>query len=220
MELDDLKTAWQALNANLVRQNALNLALLRERKLETARHLLRPLAWGQSLQMAAGALLALASGAFWVAHRSVPHLLVCGLLMHAYGLVLILFGARMHVLLGRLDFGGPVLELQRRLAELRRFYGRGGLWIGLPWWVLWMLLLEMVFVAAFGADLYANLAPKVVAWQFAAGFAGWGLSLAFAAWARRHPRLGPGLARAAEGPSLTRAQAALDELSRFESEAL
>lgn len=217
MDLDDLKTAWQDLNDTLARQNALNLALLQERKLAKARHLLRPLAWGQTLQMLAGALLALASATFWVSHRAVPHLLVCGLVLHAYGLALILFGARVQVLIARLDFGGPVLELQRRLAELRRFYGRGGLWLGLPWWVLWMLLLEMILVAAFGADLYANLPAKVVAWQLAAGFAGWALSLALGAWARRHPGHGPRLARVLEGPSLTRAQAALDELAKFQA---
>lgn len=218
MELDDLKTAWQTLNATLARQNDLNLALLRERRLERARHLLRPLAWGQALQMAAGVLLALVSAAFWVRHRAVPHLLVTGLLLHAYGIALILFGARVRALIGRLNFGGPVLELQRRLAELRRFYGWGGLWIGLPWWVLWLPLVEMAFTGLFGADLYLHAGDTFLPLNLALGSLGWIATLVLAGWARRHPSLGPKFLRVLEGSSLTRAQRLLDELESFERE--
>ncbi|MFN8010794.1 MAG: hypothetical protein U0P81_05260 [Holophagaceae bacterium] len=218
MELDDLKAAWQDLNATLARQNAINLSLLAASRQEGLRRALRPLARGQGVQMTLGALLALTSAAFWVQHRAVPHLLAMGLLMHAYGVGLIVFGARVRSLVAALDFGAPVLELQRRMAALRRFYGLGYLWLGLPWWVLWVVALEMLLMAAFGVDLAARV-PGVVITQLASGLAAWGLSLALGAWARRHPSLGPAFLRVIEGASLTRARAALDDLARFEAEA-
>ena len=82
MELDDFKSSWQALNQKLDQQTELNLHLLQESHGEKARHGLRPLVWGQAIQIALGILLVLASGDFWWNHRSVPHLLVTGLLMH------------------------------------------------------------------------------------------------------------------------------------------
>ena len=219
MELDDLKSAWQSLNETMARQNALNLRLLKEQKLDKVRHGLRPLVWGQAIQMVLGALVVILSAGFWTNHRHVPHLLVTGLVMHAYGLAMILFGARLQVLIGRIDFGAPVMEIQRRMAELRRFYGRGGMWIiGLPWWVLWIVGMEMLFMGLFGADLYVNLPPAVTISQFAIGFLGWALTLIFDAWARRHPKLGPKLLRATEGKNLTRAKAALEAIARFEDE--
>lgn len=217
MELDDLKATFQTLNANLERQNALNLALLRESRKEKARHGLRPLVWGQALQMGLGLLLALVSAGFWTTHRQVPHLLLTGLLLHAYGLVMILFGARMQVLLHRVDFGAPVLEIQKRLARLRRFYVVGGLWIGLPWFLLWLPFMTMVFMGLFGADLWVN-APGLFISGFVIGVGGLVLTLVFHRWAQGRPTLARKWADALAGASLTRAQRLLDELADFERE--
>ena len=54
MELDDMKLAWQTLDHRLQQQYALNVQILRDTRMETARRGLRPLAWGQLLQMAIG----------------------------------------------------------------------------------------------------------------------------------------------------------------------
>lgn len=217
MELDDLKATFQTLNANLERQNALNLALLRESRKEKVRHGLRPLVWGQAIQMALGLLLALLSAGFWTAHRQVPHLLLAGLAMHAYGLVMILFGARMQVLIHAVDFGAPVLEIQKRLARLRRFYVVGGMWIGLPWFLLWLPFMTMVFMGLFGADMWVN-APGVYALGAAIGVGGLGLTFAFHRWALGRPGLSKKLEASAAGTSLNRAQALLDELAGFGAE--
>lgn len=217
MELDDLKSAWQSLNARMDRQAALNLQILKESRLDKTRRGLRPLAWGQAFSMGAGALLALASAAFWVHHRQVPHLLIPGLAMHAYGLAMILCGARMQVLIGRIDYAAPVVEIQRRLAELRRFYVRSGKWIGLPWFVLWVPFIQMALMGLFGADLYEN-APLVVTINLAAGGALWLLALAFGGWASHQPALAGKVDHALAGRSLNRAQRELDAIAKFEEE--
>lgn len=213
MELDDVKAQWQALNAKLDEQAALNLPLLQEARARRTRHGLRPLVWGQAIQIALGALLVLVSGSFWFDHRQLPHLLITGLVMHLYGLALVVFGVRMQVLLSRLDFGGPVVPLQAELVRLRRFYVLGGLWIGLPWWVLWIPLLLMAFMGL-GVDLYLH-APRLVLIFTGGGIAGWLLSLAVILLAQRRPTLAAKLERAAAGSSLNRAQQALDEIAHF-----
>ncbi len=214
MELDDFKSAWQALNQKLDQQTALNLQLLRESRAEKARHGLRPLAWGQAIQMTLGALLILFSAGFWSNHRQVPHLLFTGLLMHAYGLAMVLFGVRMQVLIVRIDFGAPVLDIQKQLAQLRRFYVVGGLWIGLPWWLLWIPFMVMVF-GSLGVDIYAR-APQIITINVAACLVGLILTLLFIWWSKGRPKLAKMLENSAAGTSLNKAQRLLDEIARFE----
>jgi len=217
MELDDLKVQWQSLQARVERQTALNLHLLRQGQMDRLRRGLRPLAWGQALSMAGGLGIALLSAFFWTSHLNSPHLVAIGLLMHLYGLATILFGARVFVLLAELDFGQPVLDLQARLARLRRFYVLGSIWLGLPWFVLWVPCLEMAFVALFGADLFVH-APMVLVWLLASGLLGWLPVLGLLIVSRKRPALARKLEAFAAGASLNRAQAQLDELARFETE--
>lgn len=219
MELDDLKSAWQSLNERMDRQAALNLQILKEARLDKTRRGLRPLAWGQAFGMGVGAILALASAAFWVDHRAVPHLLIPGLIMHAYGLAMILCGARIQLLIGRIDYAAPVVEIQRRLAELRRFYIQSGKWIGLPWFVLWVPFMQVAFMGLFGADLYLNTQAS---WFFninlAVGAVLWLLALALGWWASRRPALAGKVDRAMAGRSLNRAQQELEAIAEFEQE--
>ncbi|HTL98283.1 MAG TPA: hypothetical protein VL181_05705 [Holophagaceae bacterium] len=220
MELDDLKAEWQTLNAQLAKQADLNLRVFRQGQMEKARHGLRPLAWGQALQMAGGVLLSVLSALLWSRHLHTPHLLVAGLVMHAYGLALILFSARMQVLISRVDYGSPVLDIQKHLARLRRFYVVGGLWMGLPWWLLWMPL-AMVILGLLRVDIYAGLsarAPSAIYGGLAIGVVGLLASVAFIRWAVKRPGFGPRLESSAAGRSLNRTQALLDDLAAFEQE--
>lgn len=217
MELDDFKSAWQTLNQKLDQQATLNLQLLRESRAEKARHGLRPLVWGQAIQIVLGAFLTLYSAGFWWIHRQVPHLLFTGLLMHAYGLAMILFGVRMQVLIHRIDFGAPVLSIQKQLAQLRRFYVVGGMAIGLPWWLLWIPCLTMLFMGLFGVDMYVKV-PQVITLNVAVGVAGLILTWLFLRWSQGRPKLATTLEDAAAGTSLNKAQRMLDEIARFEHE--
>lgn len=217
MELDDLKREWQSLHERLARQEAHAFRALQDARLDRMLKELRPLRWMQTFQIVLGGFFILASADFWVSHLGTPHLVVMGILMQAYGLVVILSCARMGVLTARVDVAAPVLEIQRRLAELRRFYVRSAYWLGLPWFVLWIPCALMLLVAWTGADLYAH-APSVVAINLAVCAALWGLTLLLIRQASRRPRLARALDNAAAGASLNRAQARLDEIARFEAE--
>ena len=217
MELDDLKAEWQSLHARLTRQEALNLHALRERKLDRMLKELRPLRWMQAFQTLLGACFIAASALFWVPRLHTLHLAAMGILMQAYGLIVILSCGRMQALTSRVDIAAPVLEIQRRLAELRRFRVRSAHWLGLPWFVLWVPCALMVFDAKWGADIYARQ-PGVVLIITAVCAALWGLTLLILRFAQSRPRMARALDDAAAGSSLNRAQARLDEIARFEAE--
>ncbi len=217
MELDDLKLEWQSLQQRLARQEAHAFRALQDARLDRMLKELRPLRWMQAFQIVLGGVFILTSADFWVSHLGAPHLVVMGILMQAYGLVVILSCARMQVLTARVDIAAPVLEIQRRLAELRRFYVRSAYWLGLPWFVLWIPCALMLLVAWGGADIYAH-APSVVVINLAVCAALWGLTLLLIRTANRRPRMARALDHAAAGASLNRAQARLDEIARFEAE--
>src|SRR5579872_1609075 len=200
MELDEMKQAWQTLNRRLEEQQALNLQLFRDGKLDKAHRRLRPLRWGQRLQILGGALLMLWAGSFWVDHLDNPHYVVYGLILHLYGLLLVLTAARNLYLQSQLDYSAPVLEIQRRLAALRVWRLKEAVIYGVTGCFMWVPLLFMLFALS-GADVWAN-SPAVVWGNLAAGLGCLALFYGLIAWSRRP---GWGRLRAAlEGSSIGR----------------
>ena len=213
MELDDFKQAWKALDRRLERQAAIDLQRLHDARVDRARRGLRPLAWGQALQMLIGALGMLVFAPYWVEHRDQPALLVCSLVLHAYCLALVIAGAVVQARIARIDYGLPVLEIQRRLLTLRRTYVIGGMVVGLPWW---FLTAPLLVVLSGGAIL--DRAPSVIWIQLAIGAIGLVATGWFHHWATRPQRaaFGRRVLDSAAGGSIRRAQAALDQLAEFE----
>jgi len=217
-DLDDLKAAWQRLDRRLARQEAIALAGLRHRRLDGVRAQLRPLGWGQRLQIPFGVLAVVWAVWTWRTRWDMVGVRVAALAMQVYGVALIVAGARTLTLLGRIDYGAPVLEIQRRLAALQRWYGLSGLVLGMAWWLLWLPALVML-AGAFGIDLLAR-GPRVLAGYAAVCLVGLLASLWLLRWAERspRPRVRAWAERAAAGESLHRATAALDEICRFEAD--
>lgn len=216
MELDQLKQAWQALGRQLERQETIDLALLRERKLERARGRLRPLFWGQIMQMLFGVAFILLGVACWTQHSDVPHLLLAGIVLHVYGVVTVAMAGGTLGLVARIDYSAPVLAIQKRLAALRRFYLINGMTVGLPWWLLYVPVL-MALAALGGKDIYAGGALWV--WIcLAVGIAGLLGTWIFHRWSRNPSRaaLGRRLDDGAAGGGIRRVQATLDEIAQFE----
>jgi hypothetical protein len=216
MELDDLKLAWQALDRRLERQQALDFAMFRTGRLATVRAGLRPLMFGQGVQLLAGAALMAVAAPYWVAHRDTPHLVAYGLLLHAYGLMLALFAGRDLVLVARVDYAAPVLEIQKQLATLRAARVQAGPWFALAGCVVWVPAVLMVF-QWLGADVWVHK-PAVVAWFAASSAVCIGFTVALIAWVRRDAARARVADEGAAGRGLARAQAMLDEIARFETE--
>ena len=217
MELDDLKSAWQVLDRRLERQSALNLHIFKQGKLDRVRSRLRPLFWGQVLQILFGVALVGYAVSFWTQHRDVPHLLLTGLIMHVYGVVTIIFAGVTLGMISRIDYAAPVLGIQKQLAQLRRIYIINGMSVGLPWWLLWVTLTQMVFMSAFGADLQANLGAWI--WGlYASGALGLLATWWLHRWSRdpRRARIARAIDDSVTGSSLRNARRVLEDIERFE----
>src|ERR1700754_1016708 len=115
MELDELKAGWKVLDQRVARLEALATG----NGHGGVRAELRPLLIGQAIQIVAGVALAVAAGSFWFDHRGTPNLLATGLLLHLYGIAMVVAAARNVFLVGHVNEAAPVVELQRRVATLR-----------------------------------------------------------------------------------------------------
>jgi len=216
MELDDLKSAWRMLDRRLEQQSALTQHIFRQDRLARAQSKLRPLYWGQILQILFGMAMIACGAAFWTQHRDALHLMVAGLTLHVYGAATIILAGITLGKISRIDYSAAVVDIQKQLGRLGRFYVFNGLTVGLPWWLLWIACL-MILATAAGVDLYA-VAPAFVWINVAVGIAGLLATRWFLRWSRgpRRPRLTKAVDDALVGMSLRRAQRVLDEIAAFE----
>jgi hypothetical protein len=222
MELDELKQAWSRLS---VRQDSIE-ALLRnnhrEQHLDKVRSML-----GRSITMRAMELLVwiaftAAVASFWVDHRHVVHWVVIGVVLHIYGIAAIWASATQLLLLTRIRlFDAPVLMMQKRLAQLRRFRFYASVLLGLPWWCLWLLVTAVGATWLTGIDFYTATAPGWFWSALGVGIIGIGASLWLARKLAGRPIASPLLREMIDnisGCNLRRAWTQLDQIARFERE--
>ncbi len=221
MELDDIRQAWTEVSLRQEGMEALLRMDYRDRRVQRTRAALRWSLAGRVLALLAWMAFTAWAGSFWVAYRHVPHWLVIGLLLHAYGIAGIWSSATQLLLLARIFlFDAPVLVLQRRLAQLRRFRAWSTFLLGLPWWCLWLLLPLAALYRWTGVD---GLAGNV-AWVWACmalGVAGMAASLWLARRLAGRAQHAPWLQRIIDdmsGCNLRRASHEMEQLARFERE--
>ena len=216
MELDDMKLAWQTLDHRLEQQHALNVQIFRDTRMDRMRRGLRPLVWGQAIQMLIGVAGLFVFAPIWTAHLHEPSVLLAGIVMHLYCVGLIIVGALVQANVAQIDYAAPVLVIQRQLLKLRRIYAVGGaLVVGLPWWFLTAPLLVVLSRGAIMQN-----APSVIWSQLAIGAVGLLATWWFYRWSHRPERaaLARKLDDSTTGGSIRRAQAATDDIARFEQE--
>lgn len=215
MELDDFKSAWQALDARLARHEHLQAALLGAQRREQSRRNLRPLVIGMLLQGVLGVGLILLGVACWTRNTEIPGLLASGLFLHAFGVLHVAFAGIVIALANTLDYGAPVLAIQKRLRQLLRVQLLNSHACGAPWWIGWVLV-----VIGFSGLSPAAVAGPTPAWiwiSLAVGVVGMVATWAWAARGSRGPR--DPLARMDDGADGIRRNLRLfDELESFERE--
>ena len=225
MELDELKQAWQTLDRRLQQQNAMQFQLLREKRIDRMKSSLRPLLLGQIIQILFGVWMTLIGVDVWASHNDVPHLLIAGIVMHVYGVATVIAGGVVCSGIAGIDHAAPVLELQRRLARLRRNYVVSGMCVGLPWWVMWVPFIMTLAMSATGIDIYAvaNASSPLANWlniSIAVGVLGLLGTWVFHRWSRHPSRaaLAKKLDDGVAGGSLLKAQAEVDSLKAYAEE--
>jgi hypothetical protein len=212
LDLDGLKQAWQAMDQRLQHLEALSLD-----RPAPQRQALRPPRAGQVLQLCCGIALALVAGSYWPDLLAQPGAALCAGLLQIYGILFIAFATRDLVLIACVDPAGPVLAIQRQLAELHAWRVRSAAAFAAAGCLMWVPMVLLAFHAV-GVDLW-QVNPFMV-WCFAGSGLGclvlvWGLLH----WSRRPgwEWLGAALRRSAMGRSLERAAAELEEIRRFEA---
>ena len=218
MELDDLKQTLIRLDRRLEEQAALDVSRVRgeaRRGLESG---LRPLARAQLWLIAIGALTALIGVAAW--HGAPDRAggpFVCGIIVHAYGVAMILFGAITRALIAGIDWAGPVLDIQRRLARVRKAHVVAGMTIGMSWCAMWIPAMIVGFYLLFGVDIVAP-SPATWLWISAGCVAMMAAVWLFHGWARAtgRTRITAAFDSAFTGAHLRRVRAQLDDTARFD----
>jgi hypothetical protein len=219
MELEELKLAWKTLDARLQQQNALQLAELYDRKVGRIRARLRPLMLGQIVQILFGIVCVIAGVGLWKTFAAILPVLLIGIVFHVYGVLTIIAAGIVLGGIARIDHSLPVLELQRRLASLRKSYLISGMVIGLPWWLLWILPL-IAIVSLKNAQIGASGLPLWLWLCIAGGVVGILATWLLHRWLQQPGReaFAKRMQDNAVGGSLRRAQAELDALKRYSEE--
>jgi hypothetical protein len=225
IELDELKSAWRALDARLASLEGIGLDLAREQRARERGNRTRasiralwPLAFGQVVQFAIGATIIVFAAMWWSSNLDQVHLVACGVFLHATGIWMAASAGHELALLSGLRWTMPVLDLQKRLAQLRQWRTRNSIrfaWIGC---FAWVPMLLMAF-SAVGVDMWVQKPLVVASWLgFAFASAGlfWAAIRAFRAG--RFPGLAAALRSNAAGQSVRRAELALIDVERFEAE--
>ncbi len=217
MELDELKSIWQRVEQTLARQESLTRQQMRAACLTRARLGLRPLYWGQIVHLLFGIPMILLGVCGWSA-RIGTYRVESGLILHVYGVLMIMFASIVLSKINAVDYSAPVAEIQKKMALIEYWYTRAGLAVGLVWWVLWVPLTLVVF-SLLGVDLVA-VAPGFL-WQCTVpSILGFLATLWVHRWIHQ-----PGRAKLAEwfdkgvrGGSLNKARQILEEAAQFERE--
>ena len=219
MELDDFKSAWQTLDKRLQLDNALKLHELRARTQARTQSSLRPLFWGQVMQiLLSGVPWILLAAFLWMSKPAFASVIVAGVVLHAYGVLTIISAGVVLGQLAKIDYAAPVVEIQKQLARTRTLYVRSGMIVGLPWWFLWVVV-PMVLFGLADIDLMAA-APWLVWSGLGIGALGLLATFWFNRWARRpaHANLGRRMDDSMTGASLRKAMAQLQDVQRFEQD--
>lgn len=219
MELDELKTRWEALDAKLDAAIRLNRRVLDERVLGRADRALARGAWLHGVELGLGVLLATLTGSFVAAHVHEARFLVPGLALHLFVIAQIAAQVARIVVARRAGQGAPLVELQRRVESAEIIDLRTLFYTLLVAPLLWPALLVVIPKALAGVDLYAALGAPYLAANAAFGLAVLGagilVSRRYAGRVRSSP-LGLRVLRSLAGRDLAAARRHLASLAAFE----
>lgn len=220
MELDEMKRVWQQLDQRLAEQGTLQRLIHRGQGMDRLRRGLRPLLWGQSVQVVLGVATMLWGISFWTTHPGVVHQMACGIAMQAFGILIVAFAGRLLFQLQSIDYAAPVLDIQRRLARLRAWRVRVEAPVfsvlGSIIWVPAILMLIQYDFDQWGDDYWRH-APELAGYLVLSGI----VSLVFvvlAYWLIRAAGRRRWLENSFAGSAVTKAEKMLEEIARFEQE--
>ena len=221
MELEELKSTWlefeQRVDKRLAARESRDTIAWYHQQRDRIRRGLWPLFWGQIALMAFGVVMILMAVAYWSANLGIPHRMGVGVLFHIYGVIVIMMADITVGQLSRIDYTKLVVVIQQHLNDLSRWYVRCGAIVGLPWWLLWMPFMHLVF-GLLGADFLGNVSSLFLWTNIGVGVLGLIGTYLFHRWLHQPGReqLASRFDNNAAGLSLTRARNLLADLESSE----
>jgi hypothetical protein len=155
MELQDLKDRWNEYDRKLDANLRLNTRVLREVGLDRVGSSLRRLTRLIVFELLMGLVATLALGSFIADHLGEMRFLVPAAALDVFVIYFIGWSIRQWVALGSVDYGEPVVEIQRRLELLKIDRIRMTKWVFLLSPLLWTPLLIVSAEGLAGLDAYA-----------------------------------------------------------------
>lgn len=134
----DIRQLWADISQRLDAQDALIHADLDDRRNRAATRSSRLAIASQIGQIAFGALIILFVVGLWARLPTDPIVLLCGALLHIYGIAAIALAGRAIGYVRAIDFEKPLLESQLSLAKAEKALLLSRLVAGQPWWFLWI----------------------------------------------------------------------------------
>ena len=224
MELQEIKDLWIQYDQKLEKQVQLNMHLLRKVELEKTRSALRKTATDPIFSLIFGALMFIALMPFTMNHINLLPYAVPALALGLYAVLLVIDSAYRLSIIKKIDYEGPITEIQSHVEKLRIHNLRYTLSLNLSWAILWFFIPIIILKGLGGFDFY-GLYHGWIVWNlvFCATF-GVGL-IALVIWlARRYttdqitqPWL-KNLMNNLAGHSLAKARASLQEIEDFNRE--
>ncbi len=221
MDLQELKTQWDAYDLKLdtiVRRDA---SRWRADHLDKADSRLRRLSRAVTVELAITAIGVLLLGSFIGDHFREARFLAPAILVHIFAIGLLIAGGRQLFAIKTIDYSAPIVDIQKRLENLRILRIRTTKWVFLLCPLLWTPFLVVALKGFLGVDAYAALDTTWLAVNVAFGVI---VTLALVAisrrWTDRFAR-SPFFQRLMDdiaGRSLMDAERFLDTLSRFDKE--
>ncbi|GAB5401869.1 MAG: serine/threonine-protein kinase [Aureliella sp.] len=151
------------------------LLLTRGQLMKRVESALRPLFRAQVFQIFVGVALIILGAQCWArsslppawsSYDSTQMRLLCGIILHVYGVIVIAYAANVCTKIRRIDHTESLVSIRGALDTIRKAYLRNGLVIGFPWWLMWLPT-----SVALGFDqvthpnsLYVSLAVGIVGW--------------------------------------------------------
>ena len=135
----DNASAIRPSTASLQHQDlAARLLLTRRELMDRIRTSLRPLFRGQIIQILIGVIIIVLGAQCSARNTHVPHRLICGVILHVYGILVIAAAAAVCTRINRIDYSEPVDQIRSRLDAVKNVYLQVGAVIGFPWWLMWI----------------------------------------------------------------------------------
>jgi len=225
VELDDFKERWLSQDRKIDEILRINQRLQLRAQLSGPRLWLRWFRFGALFEISLGLLCLSGSGSFIHRHLGEPRFLIPAVALHLWLLGTTGLALARYVRAQLINYGAPVLAIQRQVEALRLFTLRSLRLLFVTGCVVWGVPIAIVACrAVFGIDLYALFGARVLI-ECTMATAAFGLVFVklctlWAQWVERpgSPIWLRGSARAFSGYSLNRAADQLQKIQAFERE--